>query len=184
MAGARRERDIHAATLELLTEVGYDGLTIEGVAARSGVNKTTIYRWWPSKDALLGSAMVEADVLAIRLPDTGSLRGDLESLLRQIAALLTGPDTSPVVTALLGAATHRPELGEVVRRFFADRLGRELPMFERAVRRGELRDGVDPATVMDLLAGAVWVRALLRGQPPRPAYVRETVDLVLRGCTS
>ena len=182
MGGARRERDIHAATLELLAEAGYDGLTIEGVAARSGANKTTIYRWWPSKDALLGSAMVEADLLAVAVPDTGTLRGDLEALLRQIAELLTGPDTSPVVTALLGAATHRPELGEVVSRFFADRLGRELPLFERAVRRGELRADVDPATVMDLLAGAIWVRALLRGQPLPQGFVRETVDLVLRGC--
>ncbi|MFD0467130.1 TetR/AcrR family transcriptional regulator [Nonomuraea thailandensis] len=77
----RKQQEIFDATLRLVAERGYDGLTVEGVAERSGVNKTTIYRWWPSKAALLGAALVESDVLGFDSPDTGSLRGDLVALV-------------------------------------------------------------------------------------------------------
>ncbi|WP_158888351.1 TetR/AcrR family transcriptional regulator [Amycolatopsis anabasis] len=179
--GPRRAQDIFAATFALLTELGYDGLTVEGVAARSGVNKTTIYRWWPSKDALLGAALIDSRLFELTVPDTGTLRDDLHALLDQMRKLLTGEEAGAVVAAVLSAATHRAELAEVTRSFFLDRLGRELPLFERARRRGEIRAGLDPKTVIDLLAGALWVRVLLRGEAAPAGFVRETVDLVLRG---
>lgn len=87
----RKEQQIFQATLELLAAKGYEGLTVEGVAERSEVNKTTIYRWWPSKAALLAAALVKADLLAMEPPDTGSLRGDLEALVQRVVALLTRP---------------------------------------------------------------------------------------------
>ncbi|MEV4188745.1 TetR/AcrR family transcriptional regulator, partial [Streptosporangium canum] len=99
----RKEQQIFRATLELLAGKGYDGLTVEGVAERSGVNKTTIYRWWPSKAALLAAALVEADLLAMEPPDTGSLRKDLEALVQGVAALLTRPPAADIAVAALGA---------------------------------------------------------------------------------
>ncbi|PXY21717.1 TetR family transcriptional regulator [Prauserella coralliicola] len=182
-SGPRRAEDVYAATLALLTERGYDGLTIEGVAARSGVNKTTIYRWWPSRDALLGAALTDANLLELNVPDTGTLREDLCALVEQILRLLTDRATGAVVTAVLGAATHRPELAAFARAFFADRLRRERVVFERAVERGELRADADPKLIMDLLAGALWLRVLGRGESPRKAAVRELVDTVLTGVT-
>ncbi|QFU87674.1 TetR/AcrR family transcriptional regulator [Amycolatopsis sp. YIM 10] len=181
--GPRRAQEIFAATLELLTELGYDGLTVEGVAARSGVNKTTLYRWWPSKDALLGAALLDARVFELSIPDTGSLRGDLESLLRQVNRLLTGAKTGAIAAAALSAALHRPELADVLGAFFGDRLSQELPIFDRARERGELGEDTDPALLMDLLGGALWMRALIRQEAPRPGFVREIVDVVLRGAS-
>ncbi|MFC6578877.1 TetR/AcrR family transcriptional regulator [Planomonospora parontospora] len=177
----RREQEIFSATLGLLAEKGYEGLTVEGVAERSGVNKTTIYRWWPSKAALLAAALVEADVLTLDPPDTGSLRGDLEALVGQVAALLTRPPAADVAVAALGAAVHHPELADVARRFFADRLAREERVFERAGRRGELADGADPMMIMDLLGGAVWLRAVFRGLPVDEGFAAEAVRTVLGG---
>ena len=175
----RKQQEIFDATLRLVTERGYDGLTIEGVAERSGVNKTTIYRWWPSKPALLGAALVEADMLGFDPPDTGSLRGDLVAVVEGIRRLLTQSPGKDVAVAALGAAVHHPELD--VRRFFADRMAREQEIFQRAVRRGELDDTADPMLIIDLLAGAVWIRAIFRGMPLEDDFAQKAVSAVLDG---
>lgn len=180
-AGPRRADAIYAAALELLAAQGYDGLTMEAVAQRSGVNKTTLYRWWPAKDDLLAAALTAGDVLAIDIPDTGSLRGDLLAVAGDIARLLTGPATAPIATAVLAAAPSRPRLAAAGHAFFADRLGREQPIFARAIERGELTDGTDPAALMDMLAGALWFRLIFRDEPLTAAYVEATVDTVLHG---
>ncbi|WP_181772171.1 TetR/AcrR family transcriptional regulator [Amycolatopsis pittospori] len=179
--GPRKAEAIFAATLGLLAEHGYEKLAIEAVAARSGVNKTTLYRWWPSKDALLAAALRDSDLFTLDVPDTGSLRGDLLAVATHIFRLLTSEHTAPVVTATLTAGPRRPELGDVSRSFFADRMAREEPIFERAVARGELRAGADPVVVMDLLAGAIWFRLLLRGGEADPKFLEKAVDTVLNG---
>ncbi|MGS2616306.1 TetR/AcrR family transcriptional regulator [Micromonospora sp. LZ34] len=179
----RRQQEIFESTLTLLAEKGYDRLTIEAVAERAGVNKTTIYRWWPSKAALLADALVEAPMLDLPTPDTGSLRGDLEVVAGGIVALLTTPPAADVAVAALAASAHRAELAASTQRFFADRLTRERPIFERAVRRGELAADADPMTIMDALAGAIWFRAVFRGRPVDDAFVGQTVSMVLHGVT-
>jgi len=179
--GPRRSAQIFEATLALLAELGYDGLTVEGIAARSGVNKTTLYRWWPSKDALLGRALVEARMLDTPIPDTGSLRGDLEVLADHLLTLLTTPPASDVAIAVLGAATRSDRLSAHAQAFFADRMARERVIFERAVGRGELTPDVDPMLLMDLLAGAVWMRVVFRQLPVEPGFVPRAVRTVLTG---
>ncbi|MEU1384536.1 MULTISPECIES: TetR/AcrR family transcriptional regulator [unclassified Nonomuraea] len=173
----RKQQEIFDATLWMVAEKGYDGLTVEGVAERSGVNKTTIYRWWPSKAALLGAALVESDVLAFEPPDTGSFRGDLVALVEQVERLLTEPPGSDIAVAALAAAVRHPELD--ARRFFADRFARERVVFERAVRRGELSASADPLLIMDLLAGAVWMRTVFRGLPLPGGYAEKAVSALL-----
>ncbi|WP_406294526.1 TetR/AcrR family transcriptional regulator [Embleya sp. NBC_00888] len=182
-AGPRRSQEIFDATLDLLATKGYEGLTIEGVADRSGVNKTTIYRWWPSKGALLGAALTGAGRLDFPLPDTGSLRGDLIALMNGIVALLTTPPTSDIAVATLGAVTQSPELADHTREFFADRLTREQPLFERAVARGELAPDTDPMLLTDLIAGAAWLHLVFRRLPLDNHFVTTTIDVILNGAT-
>ncbi len=179
--GPRRAQAIFDATLELLADRGYDGLTIEGVAERSGVNKTTIYRWWPSKAALLGAALIEAPLLGFEIPDTGTLRGDLDAVMRAALALLTNPATAGIAVAALGATSRSPELASYTRAFFADRLAREGPIFERAVARGELPSDADPMLLLDLLAGAVWLRVAFRQMPVEDDFVCRALSIVLDG---
>ncbi|WP_435227185.1 TetR/AcrR family transcriptional regulator [Streptomyces sp. Tue6028] len=176
--GPRAATAIFEATLGLLAERGYDGLTIEAVARQAGVNKTTIYRWWPSKPALLRATVLHARALDIDVPDTGSLRGDLVALVEQVVALLTGPHAEPVVRALAGGS-GQPELAELTRDLFADRFAREQPIFERARARGEL-PATDPKLLVDLLAGAVWARVLLRREAVPDGFAVEAVDAVIR----
>ncbi|GAA4043617.1 TetR/AcrR family transcriptional regulator [Nonomuraea soli] len=179
MAPRAQER-IFEATLRLLAEHGYDGLTVEGVAKESGVNKTTLYRWWSSKAALARDALVHSELLALDPPDTGSLRGDLIALVEHVIGLLTLPSVRAVVAAMAGAAGNG-ELAETAKAFFADRFDREQAIFERARERGDLPPGADPMLVVDLLAGAVWTRLLLRQEPLGDAFAARAVDLVLGG---
>lgn len=178
--GPRAAEAIFDATLRLLAERGYSGLTIEAVAQESGVNKTTIYRWWPSKAALLRAALLRARVLEIEIPDSGTLRGDLIALAEQVIDLVTGVRTRSVVRAVTsGSGLPDDELASLTRDFFADRFSREQPVFTRAAARGELAPGVDPMLLLDLIAGAVWMRALLRSEPVPPGFAAAAVDAVL-----
>lgn len=180
-SGPRRTQQVYEATLSQLAEHGYDGLTIEGVAAASEVNKTTIYRWWRSKDELLTDALIGSASLDLTVPDTGNLRDDLIALVGEVRRLLTSPATTPTVTAAFAAAASRPALATMVRRFFADRMERERVVFGRATDRGELPPGVDPQTVMDLLIGALWLRVMFRDEPVDESFDNDVVDLVLTG---
>ncbi|WP_063126760.1 TetR/AcrR family transcriptional regulator [Nocardia fusca] len=180
-ARPRRAEAIFAATLELLATAGYEGLTMEAVALRAGVNKTTLYRWWKSKDEVLAAALTESDLLTFPVPDTGSLRGDLIETARSIHGLLTDAATAPIAAAVLAASPGRPSLAAVGRMFFADRAAREHPLFRRAVERGELDDRTDPRLVMDMLAGAIWFRVFLRAEQVEAADIDKAVDIVLNG---
>jgi AcrR family transcriptional regulator len=181
--GPRQAAAIFRATLDLLVERGYEGLTVEGVAARSKVNKTTIYRWWPSKDALLSAALIESDVLELAVADTGSLRGDLTALVEQVVRLLTKHQGGAIARATL-AGIDRPDLAHFAQKFCADRLTREEPIFQRAAARGELPPGTDPSLVVDLLAGAVWYRLLIRQTPVPDDFADRLVTTVLTGISA
>lgn len=95
--------------------------------------------------------------------------------------LLTTPPASGIAVAVLGAATHSTELAAPVKDFFADRMAREEPVFTRAVARGELAPDSDPMLLVDLLAGAVWVRVVLRRLPLERDFVARAVRTVLAG---
>ncbi|MFC4127437.1 TetR/AcrR family transcriptional regulator [Nocardia rhizosphaerae] len=180
-AGPRKAEVIYLAALEHLAEAGYDNMTMESVARRSGVNKTTLYRWWPSKDALLAAALTVAAPLRISIPDTGSFRGDLAALGLEIARLLTAEDTAAIAAAVLSASASRPALATVGHRFFSERLEREQAIFDRAIARGEIPADTDVGTVIDLLAGSLWARLVLRGLTLSPDYIDTIVDIVARG---
>ncbi|WP_063041418.1 TetR/AcrR family transcriptional regulator [Nocardia grenadensis] len=180
-ARPRQAEAIFAATLELLATTGYEGLTMESVALRAGVNKTTLYRWWKSKDEVLAAALTGSDLLGFPVPDTGSLRGDLVETTRSIHHLLTDAATAPIAAAVLAASPGRPSLAAIGRMFFADRAAREHPIFRRAVERGELAEETDPRLVMDMLAGAIWFRLFLRAEPVEAADIEAAVALVLGG---
>lgn len=183
-ARPRRAEAIFTATLELLATAGYEGLTMESVALRAGVNKTTLYRWWKSKDEVLAAALTESDLLTFPVPDTGSLRSDLIETARSIHGLLTDAATAPIAAAVLAASPGRPSLAAVGRMFFTDRAAREHALFHRAAERGELDETTDPRLVMDMLAGSIWFRLFLRAEPVAAADIEAAVDMVLDGITA
>ncbi|WP_414166914.1 TetR/AcrR family transcriptional regulator [Streptoverticillium reticulum] len=179
--GPRRKAEIFTATLGLLAARGYDALTIEGVAQSSGVNKTTIYRWWPSKSELLRDALLHAPAMQFEDADTGSLRGDLEAIAGQVQGLLSDERRRAVVeSALVGAVRHQA-MRELVVSFLDDRFGRHRPVFERAVQRGELSPDFDPAPLVDAMAGALWMRVLVRREPVAASFTDHLIGLLTDG---
>jgi AcrR family transcriptional regulator len=176
---ARSRRAIIDAAVELLVERGFAATTVEAIAARSGAAKTTIYRHWPDKAAVLRSA-VESIVPAAPAPDTGSLRGDLVHFAGDLARILATPPTSALVPALLDAAEREPELARLLAEFTA---GGRRPLHEavaRAVARGELAGGTDPELVAELLLGPLFYRRLLSRAPLTDDALERLVGAVER----
>ncbi|MGW7328099.1 TetR/AcrR family transcriptional regulator [Streptomyces sp. NPDC054840] len=181
--GPRRRAEIFAATLDMLGSVGFDSLTIEGVAQRSGVNKTTIYRWWSSKSELLRDALLHSHILRFEIADTGSLRGDLTALAEQVQSLLDDEHRRTIVEAALVGAVRHQAMRDLVVSFLDDRFGRHRPVFERAVARGDLPADADPAPLVDAMAGALWMRVLVRRGEVADTYTRDLVGILMDGVT-
>ncbi|MBU8861676.1 MULTISPECIES: TetR/AcrR family transcriptional regulator [unclassified Micromonospora] len=178
----RRTRALVIDTvLALLAERGVAGTTVEAVAERSGVAKTTIYRHWDGQaalvlDAFAGVRSPPAD------PDTGTLRGDLLALVTGLAAAVSRGPAAGLWFALVDAAERDPRLRELHHREAETRHGVILRIVERAVARGELPRGTDPAEVLDLLAGPVFYRRATRGDVDR-RFAERLVDRVLGAYT-
>jgi AcrR family transcriptional regulator len=177
---ARHDRAILAAALAILQTDGYRSLTIEGVAARAGVGRPTIYRRWPSKPALVVAALVDSNRIAVPAVDTGSLRQDLITVQRHQIELMDSPHNRRVTAGLVADLTADPELAETyVARYLAPRRAEVWQILQRGVERGELAADADFAFVYDLLIGPLFMRAVVWGQPLAPEAAARTVDVIL-----
>jgi AcrR family transcriptional regulator len=167
------------ATLEMLFEKGYAGLTIGGVAARSGVGRPTIYRRWSSKAELVVAAMAQSVSLS-PIPDSGSLRDDLLAFQRQQVRMMDSPESRRITAGLVADLVANPELAEP---YFGDYIEpRRMSVWEalqRGIDRGELRADADFTLIYDLLLGPLFVRSVVRGEPLGPSLAEQTVDLIL-----
>ena len=176
------DRAILTATVDLLAERGLAAMSIEEVAARAGVGKTTIYRRWPSKGLLALDAFVDSFREEQPLPDTGTLRGDLLSALHAWVRAVTQTAMGPMLTGLIAEAQHDPEL----RGAWRDRVLEPLReqhrvMLDRAIARGEIAASVDRDVVLDLFFGAAEHRLLLGHLPMTGEFIAEVVDMILAG---
>jgi len=177
---ARHDQAILKATLGILLEQGYRGVTIEGVAARAGVGRPTIYRRWPSKPAVVVAALVQSDRLALPAPDTGSLRDDLIAVQRHQVERMNAPDARRVTAGLIADLADDPELADTyVSQFLAPRRATVWEVLSRGVDRGELDADVDFAFIYDLLVGPLFMQAVVWGQPLAPDAAEKTTDVIL-----
>ncbi len=179
----RNERSyqaILAATLELLAEVGFAGLTIDGIAARAGVGKATIYRHWRSRAELVLEAIGDVTTPP-QLPDTGALRTDLLVVVEHLNHGLTKGPMAPLMASLVDAADRDPELAELHRSFSAERRRGVKHVLQRAIDRGELAPGTDLELGVDLLVAPVFYRRLVSHTSAGPQYRARLVDAVMAG---
>lgn len=176
---ARSRAAVIDAAVALLGEVGHKGTTIEAIAERSGVAKTTIYRHWATRAELLSEAFA-CVVEPHAVPATGDLRDDLVTVGGSLAARLRDPAWSRLLATLVDAAQGDPELARRLAEFGHERRRAGRALIEQAVERGELRP-VDPDLVVQLLTGFLFYRRLVGGEPADDALVAEVVDLVLTG---
>jgi AcrR family transcriptional regulator len=173
---------ILAAAAELALDRGLAAVSMDAVADRAGVSKATIYRWWPTKETLALDALYHEWAGVPQPRDTGSLRGDLLSLLRPWAKEAGRRPYARVIAALIATAQTDPEFGRRYReRFVEPRREAARAIFRRAVARGEIPAGTDIEVALDLLYGPVYHRLLHGHAPLTDRFVRDVIDTALRG---
>jgi TetR/AcrR family transcriptional regulator, regulator of autoinduction and epiphytic fitness len=174
----RSRRVILEAVLEELGDVGYGALTIEGVAARAGVGKSTIYRHWAGKLALVEDAFRTLKA-PVQVPEEGTLRERVTEMLWQIACMVEESTYSACMPALIEAAEHDPQVRDLHRRFSAERRAVLVDVLRDAVENGELPPDTDPGLLGDALVGPILLRRLMLFEPLDPAIVPKLVDQLL-----
>ncbi|WP_437957232.1 TetR/AcrR family transcriptional regulator [Sorangium sp. So ce119] len=173
-------RGILAATLEELASAGYRALRIEDVATRAGVNKTTVYRRWPTKEDLVRAALLSVTDEKIVPPDTGSLRGDLLSLGRAIVEIQTSPVGQSLFHVCLAEGPDS-ELMAIARSLRAVQEAGVRAIVEGAVARGELAPGADPMLPCELLAAYLQHKMIADRASVDDAQLARVVDAILLG---
>jgi AcrR family transcriptional regulator len=174
-----RDGVIRAAILRLLAEVGYGALTMDAVASEAGVGKATIYRRWRTKQDLVVDTISDLTRTEAVAPDTGSLEGDLRTVLHNLVAVISGP-TGAATLSLLSTVPHHPALAEAFR---SGPLGvwkqAFQEIFARAEARGQLSPGVARSVIGETTSALLVQRWLLTGQPVDEAYADEVLDTVV-----
>ena len=174
----RSRRVILEAVLDELGTVGYGALTIEAVATRAGVGKSTIYRHWPGKLELVEDAFRTLKA-PVAVPDQGSLRDRVVAVIEQVACLVAESTYSTCMPALIDAAERDPKVRDFHSRFSSERRAVLVGMLRDAVRTGELPATADPELLADALVGPILLRRLMLAQPVGPEIARELVDQLL-----
>ncbi|MYW03066.1 TetR/AcrR family transcriptional regulator, partial [Streptomyces sp. SID3343] len=165
---------------DLLVEKGFAGVTMEGIAARAGVAKQTIYRWWKTKADVLMDAFLQDAAEDLTPPDSGDIALDLRDYLGRLAYFLAESDSGAVFRALIAQAQHDPVFARDFRSNWLDAQRRRdrLPL-ERAVRDGRLPTDLDIATEADHLVGPLYYRVLVTAEPIDKAFTNNLVDTFL-----
>ena len=175
---AAREAELLSAALAEIRENGFEGMTIDAVAARARASKTTYYRRWPTKAELTVAAFTAAVDVPDAAGDTGSLRGDLllilNALIRELEQL------GDVIAGLVGVLQRHPELENVLRREYIDgRRSNIIGAFERAKESGEMRSGVSIDLIWQVAPAIIFFRVLMAGDPIDTRTVERLVDEVV-----
>ena len=165
-------------TLELAGEVGINGMSMDDLAQRAGVSKATIYRRWPSKERLVLDALNHA-MRPFDLIDTGSLRGDLDAYLGELARRMTEGRASDVLPDLIAASVRDPNLRTSLDEYIRYRRQPLTTILRRGLQRGELAADSDVDVLIDALIGPFIYRRLLTHDPLDDDYVARLLRTVL-----
>ena len=172
-----RERELLAVTLRLLRQHGYDGLTVDEVAAEARASKATVYRSWPTKAELVLAAFIEGIQQDAVPPDNGTLRADLLALGDMICGHTR--EHAATMRAVLGELSRIPALHTALMHFLAGRRAMLDDIMGRAVDRGEIDSAAISPELWDVLPGYLIYRAVIQNRPPTRNTVRSLVDEVI-----
>jgi AcrR family transcriptional regulator len=185
-SGRRRNEEARLAILtaayELTAELGYQDVTVERIAARAGSGKQTVYRWWPTKaDVLLEALVLKAD-LKVSTADQGSFAAELDTFLRDSAALMAFPGVVPILRSVMAEAQRDPEFrARFQEGFLAKRRAALETVVDRAEARGDRPARLTTGLAADLVFGLIWYRVLATERLLEPGDVDAVRDL-LTGC--
>lgn len=170
---------ILAATARIFAAQGYDRLTMEGIAAEAGVGKQTIYRWWPSKGALIAECLIDGQLLPedFTPPDTGDLRADLRTWLRRISEVVSRYGGDDLIRSLVAASADNEEIGRRLQESFgADEI--LVARLRAGVEAGDLRRDAPLQEIGQALLGAIILNALSHTSAPNEGFADRLVDVI------
>ena len=172
------------AAYELLEQGGISSFTIEGVAARSGSAKSTIYRWWPSRESLAVAAFLAGALPRISFPDTGCAVDDIKTQMQRVARVYRG-NTGRVVRDLVSAGIGNAAAAEAfVEGYVRQRRDAVRDVLLRGIRSGEFDESLDVESAIDMLYGPMFYRLLVGHGPIDQKFIASTADVVLAGFAS
>ena len=179
----RARRAIHAATRELVGEQGFAKVTVEAIASRAGVGKQTIYRWWPSKSAIVLDVLIADNIRdddSLTLPDTGDLAADLRPVLVETVAYFTDPTNDKLLRAITAEIQYDTRLAaDVLDELLLPSFNAIVARIERAGLTTRTGSPADPQIVAEQLVGPILHRWLLRRAPLDESYINDLVDHVI-----
>jgi AcrR family transcriptional regulator len=177
---AARQRILKAA-LDLMDETAFAQVTAEAIAERAGTSKATLYRWWPNKAAVVIEAFSQAFAPELPLRDSGSLREDLTTQVRNFARVLSGPG-GRMLRSFVVAARSDADVAAAFRSIWSDpRRAAAKQILRRKQMRGQLRKGADLDLVLDSLYGPLYYRFLVKNELPSQKYAEALAGLVIQG---
>ena len=165
---ARNRAAIFQATLTELARHGYADLSFEAIAAQAGVHKSTLYRRWRTRDRLVAAAFMDISQRRLDVADTGDIDRDAQALARSVVATLDQPVVAAALRATISLSAPEART-EIARRFWGSRVQAVSPLIERAVERGQLPVGTDPAEIMSAIGAPLFFRCLVSMEPLTPA---------------
>ena len=175
------QQKILQTTYEMLNEVGFNELTIEGIAARAEVGKPTIYLRWSNKASLVMDAFLAATTAELAFPDTGSVIEDVRLQMQQLVKLMNSPK-GQIIATIIGGGQTDPELIEAFRcNWLLARRTEAKKAIERGIDRGELPVGLNLELAIDLLYSPLFYRLLLRHQALSDNFVDELIGMAMKG---
>ncbi|MBE7683407.1 TetR/AcrR family transcriptional regulator [Paenibacillus sp. P13VS] len=175
---------ILAAAYELLLEHGFAAITVEKIAERAQVSKATIYKWWPSKGAVIMDGYMSAMTARLPVPDTGSVLEDVRIHASNMIQFLTSQD-GKAITEIIGEGQSDPGLAVEYRtRYIQPRRREAWGIIEKGVTRGELKSDLDIGLCIDMIYGPVFYRMLVTGEPMDPEFVHRLLDSLFAGIKS
>ncbi|WP_415941637.1 TetR-like C-terminal domain-containing protein [Streptomyces sp. 067-1] len=179
---ADRTDAIMRSTLELARENGFARLSIEAVAARSGVGKHTVYRRWPSRGLLFLDSVLSLNTGGLDHPDTGDVVADLRTVMTKAADLLGRPPWGPLYRDLIGEAQHDPKVAAALnQRFIEPQTANTLARLRAARDQGQIAPDFDLDLAMEILSGPLYFRLLITQEPITPAYIDRVLEAVFAG---
>ncbi len=176
----RSHQAILQATLELLAEVGFEAMSIEAIAARAGVGKTTIYRRYTSKDELIADA-IESIREEIVLPDLGTLQQDIDALIENAAQIVLTPIGRQTVATIVSSAAHNPQFARIYWvKYLEPRREDFAIVLARAQARNEISPDVDANLIFDLMSGIMLYALIFQPTADWTSYIQRALKLLFK----
>jgi AcrR family transcriptional regulator len=169
-----------SATLAELVEHGVNGVSVAAVAARAGVHETSVYRRWRTREDLIVDALIDLSATEISVPDTGSSRGDLVDLARQVILYLSMP-LGRAVMAIAAIAVEDESINAARANLIASRVEVMSVLIDRAIDRGELPAGTDARLALEMLVSPLHMRTFMTGEPLTDTLPEQLADIILDG---